>query len=121
MGVQIYDIEVTRGNTYKRKLYFKDNGSILPITGWKVLFTVKEKISDTDGVTGSTALIEKSITSHTDAAGGLTTLSLTTTDTDKTPGNYIYDIKIITTDSVDELTIVEGAFTILQGVTLRDS
>ena len=35
-------------------------------------------------------------------------------------GSYIYDIKIITS-SGSELTIVNGTFTILSGVTLRDS
>lgn len=117
MSVQSQNFEVTRGNTFKRNLYFyNDDDSKKDITGWKILFTVKEKITDLD----ASAKISASAT-ITDPTGGQATLSLSTTDTDLTPGSYVYDVKIITLAAADELTIINGTFTILTGVTLRDS
>jgi hypothetical protein len=113
--MQIENFEITRGNTWKRILYFSDDDGPTDITGWKILFTAKEKITDVD----ASAKIAVAAT-ITDAENGEATLSLSVTNTDLTPGSYIYDIKIIT-DTSDELTIVNGSITILSGVTLRDA
>ncbi len=119
MSVQSQDFEVTRGNTFKRSVYFSNDDNRLDISNWRILFTVKEKISDTDGVTGATAKIESELT-LTEPLSGQATLSLSASDTDLPPASYIYDIKIITVSAVDEITILNGRFTILSGVTLRD-
>jgi hypothetical protein len=114
--MQIENFERTRGNTWEKELeFYNDNGPI-DITGWIILFTAKEKISDIDAV----AKMSKTITVHSEPLSGKTNLILTASDTNITPGSYIYDIKIITS-SGSELTIVNGTFTILSGVTLRDS
>ena len=120
MTIPSQNFEVTRGNTWKRDLYFYNDDNRLDITGWKILFTVKEKISDTDGITGASAKIAVEAT-LSDPTNGKATLSLSVTNTDLPPASYIYDIKIITASAVDELTIINGNFTILSGVTLRDS
>lgn len=118
--MQIVNFEITRGNTWKRDLYFTDEDVPIDITGWKILFTAKEKISDTDGITGASSKIEVEAT-LTDPTNGKATLSLSVTNTDLPPMSYIYDIKIVTASAADELTIVNGTITILSGVTLRDA
>jgi hypothetical protein len=114
----ILDIDVTRGNTWKRTLVFEnDNGGVFDITNWKVFFTAKEKITDLDVA----AKISKTITVHTAPLEGETTISLTAIDTDIAPGSYIYDIKFITDSAAEEITIISGIINILHGITLRDS
>ena len=114
--MQYENFEITRGNTWKRDLYFSDEDGPIDITGWKILFTAKEKITDLD----ASAKIAVAAT-ITDATNGKATLSLSVTNTDLPPASYIYDIKIVTASAVDELTFVSGNITILSGVTLRDA
>ena len=60
------------------------------LTGATVYFTVKTNRDDADP-----GVLQKTIVTHDDAANGLTTLSLTRTDTDLTPGPYWFDIVIV--------------------------
>ena len=114
--MDVVNFEITRGNTWKRTLYFSNDDGAENITGWKILFTAKEKITDLDAA----AKIAVAAT-IVDATNGEALISLSTTHTDLPPASYIYDIKIITASSVDELTVVSGTITILSGVTLRDA
>lgn len=114
--MQIVNFEITRGNTWKRELEFTDENVPLDITGYKILFTAKEKITDLDAA--AKIAVEATIT---DATNGKATLSLSVTNTNLPPASYIYDIKIITASAADELTIVTGSLTILSGITLRDA
>jgi len=105
-----------RGDTQTYTLYFCDeDGAREDITGWTVFFTVKTKSSDPD----ATAIISKTVTTHSDAVNGETQLSLTSTDL-ATVGRYIFDVQV-KTDVADIKTLVEGNFIITQDVTLRTS
>jgi len=82
------------------------------ITGNSIWFTVKETKTDVDG----SASILKKVTSHTDAANGVTTISLSNSDTDLTAGTYYYDIQRLDANSKVS-TLTSGKFIIKQGVT----
>jgi len=74
--------------------YYESDGTTpRSLVGCTVFFTVKKSEWDTD-LTDTTAVLKKTITSHTDDAAGLTLISLTTTDTYVTPRSYHYDIRV---------------------------
>ena len=86
--------------------------------GDELYFTVKNK-PDNDA-TDSDALITKSWTVGTDALyddDGYLNLNLSETDTNIDFGDYVYDIKLVTTDVAE--TLVFGNLAILPVVTLR--
>ena len=86
--------------------------------GDTIYFTVKSK-PDNDA-TDNDALIKKSWTVGTDALyddDGYLNLNLAETDTNIVPGEYIYDIKLVTTDIAE--TLIFGNFLILPVATLR--
>lgn len=107
-------LEIKRGDTQNYTLYFKDeNGAVIDITGWIVFFTVKENIDDTD----DNAKIKKTITAHSDAVNGETTIALSSVDTNLV-GNYLFDIQI--KKSTGEIkTILEGNVVFQKDVTQR--
>lgn len=74
--------------------YYESNGTtIRTLTGATVFFTVKENSFDTS-TTDATALITKTVTSHTDAVLGLTTILLTKAQTTVDPNSYFYDVRV---------------------------
>ena len=75
----------------------KDTQEITPInlTGSTVKVFISKKI-------GSAVLVEKTITSHTDAVNGKTTLTLTNEETDIETGNYKIELRLI--DSTSKVT-----------------
>jgi len=74
--------------------YYESNGTTKrPLIGATVLFTVKPNAFDSDA-DDSDAVITKNITSHTDAATGLTKITLTDTDTAVDPYNYFYSVRV---------------------------
>jgi hypothetical protein len=89
-------ISVAKSLPYSFTLTFVSGGSPVSLTGKTVYFTVK-KYLDSD-TTNAKAVIAKAITSHTNAAGGITTLTITPDDTDDmSVGTYYYDIQMGTT------------------------
>lgn len=64
----------------------------MDITGATVFFTAKAAL-DND-VADTSAVISVEVTSHDDPANGSTTIPLSTSDTNVTPGEYFYDIQI---------------------------
>lgn len=64
-----------------------EDGNPLDITGYTFLFTVKNKLNDSD----DNALIYKEITSHSDPTNGVTEITLVPADTADKAGNYFYD------------------------------
>ena len=87
-------------------------------TGDVLYFTVKVK-PDNDN-TDTDALITKSWTVGTDASydtDGYLNLNLTETETDIDFGDYVYDIKLVTSDVKE--TLVFGPLKILPVATLR--
>lgn len=67
------------------------NGDAIDITGYKFIFTIKKKDSDTD----AQALLKKEVTSHSNPTGGITSIFLTDADTNLSAGDYPYDIQMI--------------------------
>lgn len=105
-------ISIYRENTVNISLSFTD----IDLTGATVYFTVKPAI-DADA-TDVAALIKKDITSHTDAANGLTAIALAPTDTDIAPGEYGYDIKLKKATG-EQSTVEIGKFIVKGAYTLR--
>ncbi|HSA06135.1 MAG TPA: hypothetical protein P5556_03040 [Candidatus Gastranaerophilales bacterium] len=77
------DIYIKKGDSASINLDFNIN-----ITGATLYFTVKASIDNTENT------FQKVVTSHSDAANGLTTITLSSTDTNITAGQYVYDIQI---------------------------
>jgi len=89
---------------------------IVDITGYTVLFTVKNKINDTD----VEALISKNIISHTDPTNGKTSIPVLRADTlNLKPKMYEYDIQLDTLIG-DRITVLRGQFEVKQSVTDRE-
>lgn len=87
-------------------------GDAVDITGYTFWFTVKDQESDAD----VDALIQKTITSHTTPSSGITTVSLTNSDTDQDVGEYNYDIQMKDTSSKIQ-TLVKGNIKIKPKIT----
>lgn len=102
------------GDDFDYTLTFTDdNGDAVDITGWTIWLTVKESEADAD----VSAVFQVSQTSHTDATGGISTLSVANTTTDDlSPGTYVYDIQV-KTDSNKIYTVTKGQFVITSDVT----
>jgi len=105
--VEQVNLEIKRGDTWSRTLYFEDEDGIdINITGWKIYFMVKEKIDDTDANTkiSKTATLSSPLT-------GEATIELSSTDTNLL-GNYLFGIKVITDNTVggaaEAITVLEG-------------
>lgn len=64
----------------------------MDLTGCTVFFTAKPTISD--AVDDSDATIEVTVTEHDDPTNGITTIPLSSSDTNVAPGTYYYDIQI---------------------------
>jgi hypothetical protein len=107
-------LEIRRKTTNTYTLTFTNDGEIQDITGWTVFFTVKKNTNQTD----SQALISKTITTHTSPTTGVTTISLSPTDTDISAGNYLYDITYID-DSNHRYCLGVENFVVLDYITQR--
>lgn len=111
------DITITRGDTIKRNLTFKDaDGTAIDITGWTVSFTVRKKIPVKAIVTDVDAIIAKVITTHITPISGLSTFTLSKTDTNIDPGTYFYDIQVKNVAG-EVSTITSGKFIVEYDIT----
>ena len=100
------EIEVFKAEDKILTLTFKDSaGDAIDITGYTIWFMVKKSRDDTD----AEAIINKTVTSHSDPTNGETTVDLTNSDTDIEVDNYFYGIKWLDTSS-DTLVIDDGDF-----------
>lgn len=89
------------------------------ITGCTVFFTVKSS-SDLGGTDDNSALIEKTVTSHTDPTNGKTNIVLSNIDTRIDADKYVYDIQI--KDSQGNISsIVPQDIEFVEDVTKRTS
>lgn len=108
-------IEVVCKNDVTIELTLRNKrGKLMDLTGGTVFLTVK---SD-DTVADNDATLAKTITSHITPLKGRTNVALSATDTDKTPGEYIYDCKLITSTGAKHNT-PRGVFTFTKEVTTR--
>jgi len=83
-------LEIIRGDTTVYTVSFKDGSTAVNITGHTVFFTVKRRITDTD----TNALISKTVTTHSNAAGGITQVALSPTETTVATGTHVYDLQL---------------------------
>jgi len=91
------------------------DGNVVDITGATLFFTVKEHKTDDD----SEALIKKEITSHTNPTQGLSSLSLTPSDTENIDaGDYYFDFQMKSSSGLIT-TFGVGTFRIIQDITAR--
>lgn len=105
------NLKINRGTTYTRTLTYKENGTVTPLTGCTVFFTMKDQEYDSD-TNDTEAEAKKTLTDLQDdnAADGIAIIVLDPEDTaELTPGEYFYDIKVKKADGtiykVDEGTI----------------
>ena len=111
-------ITIIRGTDNSVATTIKLNGTAIDITGYTVLFTVKKRddISKSD----DSAIIQKTITEHTDPTTGQTTINLTNTDTDIEQGQYYWDIRLINpSGSISQTN--RGELEIVSGITKREA
>jgi hypothetical protein len=92
-----YPIELVRGASLVIDFTFEDEGEPIDLTGAKIIFAVKTKNSTIDFYDSddSTALIKVEQTTHTNAADGESQITLENDDTDLTPSQYVYGVKIV--------------------------
>jgi len=114
------NITIFRGRTYDFTYNHTDTaGAAVPLTGCTVYFTVKPNDYDSDN-TDSNATIKKTITSHTDAAGGITAWTLNDADTYVEPGKYFYDVIVEDASGHAEPPSLTGKFTVTGTPTNRN-
>lgn len=112
-------IQITRNNDRSLKVTAKNkaDGSVHDITGWTIHFTVKKNADDKD----SEAIIRKEVTSHTNAAQGISHIVIDADDTKtKDVGFYVFDLLIVDSNGKRQST-QQGAFELLQEVTDGDA
>jgi len=103
-------INYNRGTSFSMDYQHFRNGEAATLTGATIFFTVKETEYD-DSADDSTAIVQKTITSHDDAAAGLSSIELEPADigVDVEPGKYYYDVKVKEADG-KIYKMLEGRF-----------
>lgn len=86
------NLTIQKGNIYSATLTFTSGGLPYDLTGITVYFTAKKKNDNLSD--DSQAIIEEKITVHTDPTNGITTLELSTTQTDVALGCYKCDLRL---------------------------
>ena len=110
------NLELIRGDDTFYYLTFTDeNDQAINITGWKIYFTAKTNVTDTD----ENAVIKKDVIDpHEDPLHGIGVIHLTTTETSVAIGKYFYDIQI--KKSTGEIfTLLAGELRVNQDITTR--
>lgn len=99
----------SQGSTMSYELPFTKDDIGIDITNFKIYFTLKAKkeLADID------ALINKTITSHSDAVNGKTLITFLSSETIDLLGNYYYSFEYKdTSDTYGEDVLFEGRMTI---------
>lgn len=96
---QNLDLLIPQKTSKAYELQFLINGGAEDISSFTVYFTAKSNFNDAD----ASAVIDKKITSHTDAAEGKALIELSESDTNLTAGNYRYSISYIDDDGYAEV------------------
>jgi len=108
-------ISMFRGDDNPITLTITDSaGDAVDITGYTFFMTVKKTYEDSD----TDAIISKTVKNHTDPTGGITTITLTNSDTSKAAGVYKYDIQM-KTDANLVYTLTVDDFILNDDVTRR--
>jgi hypothetical protein len=108
------DLTWTRGDSGRLDVTVKESdGTAFDLTGCTLFLTVKNALTDAD----SAAVIRKEVTSHDNAASGLSHFDLLTTD-NATAGTRYYDVQLKTSDA-KIYTLFGGLWKVLADVTAR--
>jgi hypothetical protein len=108
------DLTWTRGDSGRLDVTVKESdGTAYDLTGATLFLTVKNALTDAD----SAAVIRKEVTSHDNAAGGLSHFDLLTTD-NATAATRFYDVQLKTSDA-KIYTLFGGLWKVLADVTAR--
>jgi hypothetical protein len=101
---------IYQGDTATMVFNFKDSAGVaVPLTGKTLTVTAKKSLEDTD----AEAVFQKVVTSHSNAAGGVTSVSLTSANT-ASLGNLWIDA--VLTGGGDVRTLFVGSLTIARRV-----
>jgi len=105
-----------RGDTQTYRLELKQaDGTPLSLVGSAIWFTLKSNINLPD----ESAAIQKKITTHIDAANGITEVVLSASETDTLNiCKYYYDFQLVTSANKVK-TLLAGTVTVLQDVSRR--
>jgi len=105
-------ITIYRGTSYPVVYNHTDSDGVAQdLTGKTLYFTVKSDVYDSSA-TDTTALISKTVTSHTDPTGGVSGFTLTDVDTYIEPGKYHFDFIVEAADGKAEPPSVFGEFVV---------
>jgi hypothetical protein len=103
------DLVIPKGTTKAYEVQIAKNNMPEDITGWTIIFMVKTKMSDDDG----DAIINKTITTHSEPTQGKSLIRLEIADTDIPPKSYYYAVKFIDDQTPENVgVIVRGKITI---------
>ena len=113
------NLTIIRGNTQTVRLTVLDAESASAVSATDTIyFTAKPKYDEDE--TDSAAVIAKTMNASEvlDTTTGIATFKLTASETNITPGKYVYDIVLRQAD-YDRVTLLEGKLTIKPATTLR--
>ena len=99
------DLTITQGDEKAYNLHFTGGGEDINITGATVTMTIKRGRNDADPV------LTKTVSAHTNASEGKTTITLTEANTGIDLGDYFYDIQI-SGGGIAKKTVLKGKLTI---------
>ena len=109
-----YNMKVYEGATFNLTPRWKIDGSYVNVTGYSAVLTVRNSPSS------STSIIVLSSANGRITVGGTNgqfTLKLTAAETGAlTPANYVYDLEV-TAPNGTVTRLLEGGFTVYEGVT----
>jgi hypothetical protein len=108
------NLQLVKKDTKTYTVRLRQNNLPVDISGWYLYFTVKADFNDAD----SSALISKSVLfpNNSDSENGIGYLSLSSTETNLSIGEYFYDMKFVDTDYRE--TFLRGKLIILPSVRL---
>lgn len=87
-------LRINRGTTFNITVEYLTDGAPTTLVGATLYFTMKEVEYDGD-TADTTAIVQKQVTSHTNAAGGISRIVINPTDTASLiPDTYYCDIKV---------------------------
>ena len=116
--VIVKDLEAVQTETKYYQVDVTDDSNVaIDISGYKLFFTVKRSLNDSD----TNALIKKTITcpNDTNSQAGHGFISLSYSDTNITSGNYYYDIFIQSPGIALRKPILRGKYKINLSATQR--
>ena len=110
-------ITVRRGDTSVINVVYTAKNVPVDLTGSTVHFTVRATYAESQ-TDDTDALIQKTVTDHTDPTLGQTSIELTPTQTNIAASKYKYDVQVVDADG-KVTTIDIGDFQVLPHVTVR--